>query len=144
MLALVVTDPDTFRTGGMSGYRFHALGVGVLVVAQIRWMALLTSRVFSRTRPSVLPLARVRPSRRPLSGLSVRAISGCARYLATMSAGTWPRTLMSMPCSRAQVRTATVSTVLGLRPPRALPLRVVLPTLRAWVTYFPKIWSHRY
>jgi hypothetical protein len=64
--------------------------------------------------------------------------------LATMSAGTWPRTLMSMPCSRAQVRTATVSTVLGLRPPRALPLRVVLPTLRAWVTYFPKIWSHRY
>lgn len=76
MLALVVTDPDTFRTGGMSGYRFHCAGVGVLVVAQIRWLALLTSR------------------------------------------GLQPQ---------------------GLRPPRALPLRVVLPTLRAWVTHFPKI-----
>jgi len=34
----------------------------LVVVAQIRWMALLTSRVCSRTRPSKLPVARVRRS----------------------------------------------------------------------------------
>ena len=52
-----------------------------------------------------------------------RALSPCyptaARYLATRSAGTRPRSLMSWPFSRAQARTATVSTVLGLRPGRA-------------------------
>jgi len=57
-----------------------------------------------------------------------------SRYLATSSAGTRPRSLISWPFSRAQARMATVSTELGRRPGRpAVALRAEPPTLRAWV-----------
>jgi hypothetical protein len=59
-----------------------------------------------------------------------------AWYFATRSAGTRPRSLLSYPFSRAQARTATVSTALALRPPRAPERRAVAPTLRAWSMYF--------
>src|SRR5262249_19360434 len=65
-----------------------------------------------------------------------------AWYLATRSAGTRPRSFMSYPCSRAQF---LISVVFSAEPvPRpALPAprparRRLLPTLRAWLTYFPR------
>ena len=46
---------------------------------------------------------------------------------------------MSYPFSRAQARTATVSTALALRPPRAPARRAVPPTLRACSMYFASV-----
>src|SRR6185437_4838549 len=59
-----------------------------------------------------------------------------AWYCCRTVAGTRPRSLMAMPCSLAQARTATVSAELALRLLRAVPLRAPA-TLRAWVTYCP-------
>jgi len=62
-----------------------------------------------------------------------RAGSYCpvaSRYLATTSAGTRPRSLMSIPRSLAQARTAVVSMATALRRPLRAARRVP-PALRA-------------
>ena len=51
-----------------------------------------------------------------------------------MFAATRPRSLMSIPCSLAQMRTVVVSMALPARRPRG-PRLVVPPTLRAWSMY---------
>ena len=97
---------------------------------------------------AVLASARTRSA-----GCSLRLIGGgesdsasgyrpvAASYLAMMSAGTRPRSLMSMPCSLAQVRTAVVSMALAARRPRGARLDVP-PTLRAWSMYVRSaVWS---
>src|SRR6202034_194393 len=65
-----------------------------------------------------------------------------AWYLATRSAGTRPRSLMSYPFSRAQFLISVVFSVepapRTARPATRPPRRAVPPTLRAWVTYFPR------